>query len=284
MTLTGWTWMVVRKSCGTGRHSLLLLPLAAWALLIPIDKVCGQQDESRVRPIASSNQPIAVDSSSQDVPQSGDEGIPAVRESATTVVGPGVPTEVRSPAGEAEVILVRRATDAAHREPFRWDDQRPWYRNSVMSLAIVLVLVAATLWGLRRLVPSLRHPVTSDAIRVVARTALTPRHQLALVECGDRTLLIGVSPDRLHALGEIGSPARQSGAVAGHERETNSISFGGSDGFDQLLETERRSYVQPPVDRSARQPSSDRSRQPLLGAAVRGPLKELLDRVRALKM
>ena len=78
----------------------------------------------------------------------------------------------------------------------------PWYRSGLVSLAVVLGLVGAVYWLTRKLVPSFRAS-DSSVVRVVARSSISPRHNVALLRVGRRFVLVGVSGDRMSALSEI---------------------------------------------------------------------------------
>ena len=81
----------------------------------------------------------------------------------------------------------------------------PWYRGGLGALAIVLGLVGAAAWAVRRWVPAARI-AGSAGLRVVGRTSITPKHSVALVRVGRRFVLVGVSPERMTALCEVNDP------------------------------------------------------------------------------
>jgi flagellar biogenesis protein FliO len=269
-----------RPSPGAGVRLLLLV---AWVVLIPATTARGVQDESTVKSAASINQPIALDSPPRDASLINEEPGTVAVDSVSHVRDEAESAQAERSDVDVGATLVRRVGDTGPREVFRTDDQRPWYRNSLFSLGVVLSLVGITLWGLRRWLPSLRQPPTSEAIRVVARAALTPRHQLALVQCGHRTILIGVSPDRLLALGEFGSPAIGEHGTPGLDVEAVLRSSSSSRRFDQLLETERNSYAQVLDNRSDLPRIDEHDRRPSPSNSGRSPLRDLLERVRSLK-
>lgn len=78
----------------------------------------------------------------------------------------------------------------------------PWYRSGFVSLGVVLGVIGAVYWLTRKLVPAL---ASSDgtAVRVVARTALSPKHNVALLRVGRRFVLVGLSGERMSPLAEI---------------------------------------------------------------------------------
>lgn len=80
-----------------------------------------------------------------------------------------------------------------------------WYRSSIVSLAIVLVVIGGVYWLLRRWVPSIRAS-ESGALRIAARTSVTPKQTVLLLQVGRRFVLAGASPDRFDLLSEIRDP------------------------------------------------------------------------------
>lgn len=108
----------------------------------------------------------------------------------------------------------------------------PWYRTGIGALAIVLALVGGVFWALRRWFPSIR---VSDGgvIKVVARTAVSPKHNVALLRFGRRFILVGISGDRMSTLTEVTDSEEVADLVAG---------VGGASGFDQLLGREARAF------------------------------------------
>jgi flagellar biogenesis protein FliO len=85
------------------------------------------------------------------------------------------------------------------------DGDTPWHRTGLGALAIVLALIGAGYALLRKYAPGARTPGT-DAVRVVGRTPLSPKHSLALVRVGRRFVLIGVAGDRVTPLSEVTDP------------------------------------------------------------------------------
>jgi flagellar protein FliO/FliZ len=82
--------------------------------------------------------------------------------------------------------------------------QSPWTQwfRTLAALALVVVLIVAARFMLKRF-----GPVTGqqrrDMLDVLARTAVSPRHQLLLVRLGRRVVLVGQAPTSLTTLSEI---------------------------------------------------------------------------------
>jgi flagellar protein FliO/FliZ len=80
-----------------------------------------------------------------------------------------------------------------------------------LSLLVVLGLVAALAWMLRRL--RLAPRASSGSMRIAADIALGPRERLVLLQVGDRQALVGVSNAGIHSI-ELLSTSVQLGEVA----------------------------------------------------------------------
>ena len=66
--------------------------------------------------------------------------------------------------------------------------------RQILGIFGVLLLLAATLWWLRRKGLNLRPARGGRTLETVERVALAPQHSLHLVRLGGRGLLIAVSP------------------------------------------------------------------------------------------
>ena len=159
------------------------------------------------------------------------------------------------------------------------DRETPWYRSGIGALAIVLVTVAGGYWLVRRYLPSAR-TTGSNALRVVARTSVTSKHHLALVQLGRRFVLVGVSGDRLQTLSEV----TETQEVAEVAAQTGATLAGRPNEFDDLLVKESADYHEDPdaddvEDLALASPTPTQA-----GSARAGkPVADLLDRLRALQ-
>lgn len=232
----------------------------------------------------ASNQPIAVEAevaAKSTLPPPTTEQ-PPVQEPQQSPAVPELNEIAQEPAPTyTGSTLVRRARDIPQAATQQVNDQRPWYRSTLFSLSVVLALIGAAYYGVRKLVPSLRAPQRSELIRVLARTALTPKQHVVLVQCGRRVVLIGVSPDRVETLSEITDPTEVSeltiGETAGERRPVAAGAFG------KWFDKERDSYTE------STDTTLDVALQESVASPIRSnnkgtkpPLKELLERVRAL--
>ncbi|MDO8630511.1 MAG: flagellar biosynthetic protein FliO, partial [Phycisphaerales bacterium] len=111
-------------------------------------------------------------------------------------------------------------------------------------------------------------------MRVVGRTALSPRQSLALVRVGRRFVVVGVSPDRVDAVCDI----TDSDEVADLAAQASAKGLSGSSGFATWLNREAADYVQHDREADRTSPTVDKG----LGA-VSKPLAELLQRLRSMQ-
>ena len=77
-----------------------------------------------------------------------------------------------------------------------------WLRT-LAALAVVVGLIFGIRLVLRRLGPGAKTVAGPDALKVLARSSLSTRHQLYAVRFGRRVVLVGMGPEGLTALGEI---------------------------------------------------------------------------------
>ncbi|MBN2563509.1 MAG: flagellar biosynthetic protein FliO [Phycisphaerae bacterium] len=85
-------------------------------------------------------------------------------------------------------------------------------------LLVVLGLIAASVVAFRRWVPRANRLGAGGVINILARHYLSPKQSLCLVRLGPRVLLIGVSPDRINAVAEIGDPEEAAVILSAVER------------------------------------------------------------------
>jgi len=182
---------------------------AAWALCVQAPLLGSEPTPADAESLAAPNQSVALSPSAGDatVLDAGGANMPRTADAADT---PNEST-LLPPRGTGPRILRRRDSGASEASTVI-PEATPWYHSGVGALAIVLGLVAVVFYVLRRFVPSMRAP-DHGAIRVVARTALTPKHSVALIRLGRRFVLVGVSGDRLNTLAEV-NDADEVGALA----------------------------------------------------------------------
>lgn len=149
-----------------------------------------------------------------------------------------------------------------------------WSRTGLGALALVLVLIGGLAWALRRWVPAARR-VEGGVLRVAGRASLTPKHSVALLQVGQRFVVVGVGGDAISALCEIENPeevaylARRTGA-SGHARRERDAAF------EAFLSREAANYEAEAID-SPSGAGRNQFDRPHGG----GGLRELLGKLRA---
>ena len=130
---------------------------------------------------------------------------------------------------------------------------------------MVLAIIAGAAWLVRRMVPSLRAG-ESAGLHVFARTAISQRQTLVLVQVGRRVLVLGISPNRVDRLAEIDEPCEVAELAAG---------AGGKLGprFENMLEERVGDFTTGEVDEEGDVPLAS---QP-------APIPALLRRLKALQ-
>ncbi len=212
--------------------------------------------ESRADEPATPNQAIAVDT-------------PKVSVSALDLtVEPPVapPTDDTARGFRRKLGLTRTPTTDA-------PSAAPWYRTGGGALVVVLVLVGVLFAVVRKWSPSVRGG-ESGVMKVVSRTALSPRHSLALVHLGRRLVLVGISPDRVDAVTEV-TDAEE---VAELSARLALPMSGAKTPFGHLLSDETLQYA-PVASDPPHRPASTRTR----GGVSTASLRDLLHRLKALQ-
>lgn len=122
------------------------------------------------------------------------------RPSGSGLVHDGQTTASPTRLGHEDILIRRTKPRAVDRTT-----TTPWYRNGLVSLFVVLVvIVGAALLAKRVLVPS--QAAAADVLRVLCRTHLSPKQSIALVQMGGRFAFIGVTPERITNLRVVEDP------------------------------------------------------------------------------
>ena len=82
----------------------------------------------------------------------------------------------------------------------------------VLGTVIVLLVIAAIAWLLKRMMPGQGLP-RNDIIKQVGVVQLTPRERVVVLEVAGRWLIVGVGTGQMTALGEVTPPAADSEPV-----------------------------------------------------------------------
>lgn len=150
----------------------------------------------------------------------------------------------------------------------------PWYRHGVVALSVVLGVIFGLLWLLRRYVPSVRK-APPGPLRVVARTTISPKQSVALLEVGRRYVLVGITADHLTNLGHIQDPDESFRLRA---QAADPRPAGRQNRFDELLSHEAAEYAEVEAATPSVGPPSREQLQDTMGQ-----LQGLLGRLRSLQ-
>ena len=153
-------------------------------------------------------------------------------------------------------------------------DSAPWYRSGVVPLLVVLGGIAATFIVLRRFIPAVR-ATGGGVLQVVARTALSPKHNVALIQVGaSRFVLVGIAGDRVTPLCDI----HESDQVA--SLAVRCLGRSGLDGttFDAMLELQDHEF-----ERACQDVGDNVVDGPRGVTDAKGRLGGLLDRLQTLR-
>ena len=133
--------------------------------------------------------------------------VPVAPPVAQAVVSPQAPPEARvmQPPAETQRPLPLTRPPSEGRSLVKPGDLPPWLTGAV-SLGIVLGLFLMVAWAVRRGMPKGAGSVPSEAVEVLGRTNLAGRQQVHLVRCGNKILLVHVSPTSVETLTEITDP------------------------------------------------------------------------------
>ena len=71
----------------------------------------------------------------------------------------------------------------------------------VGSMAVVIVLLLAVLWGLKRVQNKMLTATHSGRMQVIETQSIGPRQKIALVRVGENEVLLGITPTQINALG-----------------------------------------------------------------------------------
>jgi flagellar protein FliO/FliZ len=110
----------------------------------------------------------------------------------------------------------------------------PSFLPMVLSLVLVLGLLAAAAWVVRR--AGLAPRAGGGALRIVSQLALGPRERLVLVEAGDRWFLLGVGSGGVRRVGTLDPAyARPGGGASAGGPASEQTPGGAETGFAGLL-------------------------------------------------
>jgi flagellar protein FliO/FliZ len=153
------------------------------------------------------------------------------------------PADRTAPDGTPNTADSAKSTDEGYvpkRESDSSDGSARAWTQLLLAMGIVVGLIFGLQWLIRRMAGN-RVARPNEALKVVAHTGLSPKHQLFLVRMGQRMVLLGSGPQGLSRLAEITDPAeardvleaagQKAGMFAGrlHREEPETENSGGGD-------------------------------------------------------
>lgn len=159
----------------------------------------------------------------------------------------------------------------------------PWYQTGIGALGIVLAVIGAAVWCVRRWMPTFGGAGCA-VLNVVGRAGLSPKHSVALVSLGRRFVLVGLSGDRMTRICEVSDPQEVAELTRrlGQSGSTGKpvLTGGKANAFASLLTGEVNEYAKVPKP-AGKGASRAKERR---GKASREPLSALLERLRSLQI
>jgi flagellar protein FliO/FliZ len=84
------------------------------------------------------------------------------------------------------------------------------------SFALVLALMAALLWALRRLQGRMLGQNPGRKLQIIESLSVGPRQRIALIRVGENEVLVGITPTQMTALAQLPSDMGHSTSAAAH--------------------------------------------------------------------
>src|SRR5687767_12035066 len=103
-------------------------------------------------------------------------------------------------------------------------------RRVALSLGAVVGLIFLLYWLAKRLFPTVAAARSSQAVRVLSRSVLSPKQQVLLLQVGRRVIVVGDTGAQMNPLAEITDPdevASLVGQVEAEKRPSVTAAFGG---------------------------------------------------------
>ena len=164
-------------------------------LLVGASMGAGEPKESVEAVRTAANQSVGIEEALKAAP-AGDATVKADDQHAESVVAeaaPGEPGVLLPPRGE------RRLRTTERTQPVTNGRENPSALTGLWPLFAVTALIAAIYVFMRRYRGG-RLTGSTGAMRVLGRLNLSPRHQVALIQVGQRVLVVGVSAGEMRTL------------------------------------------------------------------------------------
>lgn len=188
-----WRWTMMVGGVALGVAAAALADESWWAALGPraeAEHTSAQRASPFANPSAASTTPPANEATGAKTP------IAPPSTSTQSLVKQPTSTLPLAPSHAARVQ--RKAAS----QSLDWDA----LTNTGASLGIVLAVLTAMVWVLRRTGPKSASPLPKEVFEVLGRAPLASRQQAHLVRCGRKLLLVAMTPGGAETLTEITDP------------------------------------------------------------------------------
>ncbi len=166
---------------------MLLGVSAVLVAFMPV--VAGDPSEVPTRePAASANVAMALEAVSPPTE-------PPEQSAASEPQSRAMASELKESAGIDERIPIQRSALKATGSPAA----ASWHRSGLIPLLTVLTAIAVAVWLAKRLLKG-GHTPRGDVLQVMARTHLSPKQSIALVQMGGRLVFVGITPGHITGL------------------------------------------------------------------------------------
>lgn len=111
----------------------------------------------------------------------------------------------------------------------------------VSGLAIVLIIMAAVTWLIKRVLPNMANNQKSIA-RVISSVSVGSRERVVVVEVADRWIVVGVAPGQVNGIANLDASIQQ-GLESTSQFTINAVPQGISTDFSQWLQKSAAKFV-----------------------------------------
>ncbi len=256
---------------GAWMHSMILKRPACVAIFAVVFSSSVLANPRGVDDLTATNQSVVIDPETRE---SGHQRVESVagREPPEDTRSEDKPVAKSSASAKRASTLISRDGESAS-SGRRSAASGSWYSQGFVPLFIVLGLLGGGYYLARRFMPT-ESIVEGNLLRVVARTTLSPKHTIALVQLGHRFVMVGMSPDHVEALCSI----TDDDEIADLTRRLGGRPSNGGLAFDQLLLKESRGFESPLEEDESAATSSTKT----VSGATR-QLEGLLGRLKSLQ-
>ena len=115
----------------------------------------------------------------------------------------------------------------------------------VSGLAIVLIIMAAITWVIKRLIPNLSNNQHTIA-RVISNVSVGTRERVVVLEVAGRLIVVGVAPGQVNGIANFEAGILQSledSSMNGSEKSTQTLASSFSPSFSEWLQSSTAKFI-----------------------------------------